>query len=140
MKKLLISGLVFYFTLIWEISFSAPIPQIGPLTIKGTIKKISWNPKKFIKKISGASGTLGKDREIPAQYRITLTNTVVDDQKAADVHGAYRSGRTLYITIYHNQDDGFLKKRMVIKVYGYQVNGDEGGDWYSFRKIQIIKR
>jgi hypothetical protein len=140
MKGLIPKLLVYILIFVSFMKFSAPLPQTGPFDIKGCIKEISWHPVKFIKKIPGASGTLGKDRKVPAHYRITLTDTTVDNRGGMNSHPAYKSGKIIRLTINHEKDDGFLRKRMIIKILDYRVRGDEAGNWYSFRKIQIIRK
>lgn len=121
-------------------TFMAPMPQIGPMTIKGTIQEISWTPDKFLKKIPGASGTLGRDRIIPAHYDITLIGTRMVGQNRKDSRPGFRSVTTIRVTINHPKDDGFLLKGMVIKIFDYRERGDEGGIWYSNRKVVVIRK
>lgn len=140
-----ITALVFSSLLI-----SAPMIPIGPMNIEGTIEDVTWQPKQFTKgvtvNINGEevpmSGTLGIDRTSRAQYQVTLIDTLVKKPSGiADdpYYQSFPSGDPVAVTIYHDQDDGYLKKGMRIKIYGYQVDGDEGGIWSSYKKVKILK-
>ena len=128
--------------------YAAPVPAIGPMTIRGTIEEITWQPDKFMKasyivrngKKHFASGTLGKDRTFPAHYSIMLVRTRVTNEEGAYPDYSHASGKPLRIVISHARNDGFLKKGMRIAVYGYSVRGDEGGDWHYYRKIAILRQ
>ncbi|WP_449258515.1 hypothetical protein [Chlorobium limicola] len=128
--------------------YSAPMPAIGPMTIRGTIEEVTWQPDKFIKasyivrdgKRHYASGSPGKDRTFPAHYGIMLVRTRVTNEDGADPEYSHASGKPLRVVINHAQNNGFLKKGMRIAVYGYRVRGDEGGDWHYYRKIAMLRR
>lgn len=62
MKRNLLIGLIFCLLLFSGIIISAPILQVGPVTITGTIQEISWVPDKFVKRIEEMSGSAGTDR------------------------------------------------------------------------------
>lgn len=145
MKRILCGGLILYFIFLSDVSFSAPIKQFPPMAIEGTIQEISWHPDKFVKG-KYSTGTLGMDRTIPAYYKITLTDTVIkyketnSDEGYIPISYGHKSGDIVTVTINHESDDGFLKEGMRIKIYDYQVAGDEGGSWTFFEKIEIIKK
>lgn len=127
---------------------AAPRPRIGPMTIQGNIETITWNPEKFRKglytirngKRHNASGSLGHDRTVPAHYSIFLSGTTVHNEAGADPEYSFKSGAKIRIVINHPENNGFLRKGMRITIYGYTVNGDEGGDWYRYRKLSILHR
>ena len=121
---------------------SAPIRQEGPMIIEGTIKKISWLPHKFIKGVPGLSGSLGRDRTSPARYIAVLTDTFFERGKATDAscYIPYKNGDEITVLINHEEDDGFLKQGMRIKIYDYTAGGDEGGTWTSFRRVDLIEQ
>ena len=129
-------------------SSAAPMPRIGPMTIKGKIESITWYPIKFRNglytirngKRHYASGSLGHDRTIPAHYSIFLSGTTVHNEKGADPEYSFQSGTVIRIVINHPENDGLLKTGMRITIYGYSVDRDEGGDWYGYEKIGILHR
>ena len=139
MKNLNLILLVFVIHILPNAAFSAPMPEIGPMTIEGNVEEVTWSPETHIKGIPGMSGTAGVDRTFPAHYKVTLTNTDIDISEDSWEKEKFKSGNTVEIVIYHKKDDGFLKKGMRIKVLDYRINGDEGGYWYSFSKIEVIK-
>jgi len=129
----------------YAVSPAAPVPAIGPMTIEGVIETLVWTPETFVKgkgvwrngKWFPCSGTLGRDRTRPARYRVTLTDTKVESLPGADRSRSFKSGSTITVFIAHPSDDGYLKKGMKIRISGYTVRGDEGGDWYSFSAVTI---
>jgi hypothetical protein len=136
---------------VWaSVVMSAPMAPVGPADIEGTIEEVSWKEKQEIKgvsvKVGGkmvpVSGSLGVDRTIKAQYNVILTDTVVekpDSEKDKLYYKSFPSGGRAAVTVYHDADDGYLKKGMRIKVSGYTVGGDEGGVWSSYTKVKILK-
>jgi len=140
MKKIFLINVICLFVLLSIFSYAAPLPQMKPISIEGTIKTISWLPEKKVMAQPGFSGTLGKDRVFPAHYIINLTDTLVEsDSNSTSPYNKYKSGEDISIIINHMQDDGYLKEGMRIKIYDYKVSGDEGGTWYSFGKIEFLK-
>jgi len=130
------------------VTLAAPVPQIGPMTIEGTIREISWSADRFVRgkrffrdgKWYSASGSLGRDRTIPARYTVTLTGTTVVSEETADTALSFRSGTVILAVLNHPRDDRFLRKGMRIIIRGYTVRGDEGGDWYSCSGLTILRR
>lgn len=126
--------------------YAAPLPPVGPLTVRGTIEEITWYPEKKLKaRITrhngmqhNASGTLGMDRTFPAHYAILLVKTRVIPGKTAIANHAFADGAPVRIVINHPTNNGFLKKGMRITVYDYTEKGDEGGTWYSYLKLSIL--
>lgn len=129
--------------------FSAPMIPIGPMNIEGTIETVTWQPEQFIKgqtvnmdgKDVPLSGTLGADRRIVAKYQVKLIDTIVEKPSGVDnpYYKSLPSGAPISATIYHDKDDGYLKKGMRIKIFGYQIGGDEGATWSSYKEIEILK-
>jgi len=109
---------------------------MAPMTIEGTVQKISWRPDKFVKGLRGMSGSAGIDRTIPAHYWVALTDTKVTSGEGGPT--PFRSGDTIRIKLNHAKDDGFLKQGARIRIIGFRMRGDEGGVHTSFKKIEIL--
>ena len=139
MKKALVTSLIFVMYFGFEGAFCAPMPEIGPMTIEGNVEEVTWSSETEIEGIYGMSGTAGVDRTFPAHYKVTLTDTITDISEESWQKEEFKTGNTLEIVIYHKKDDNYLKQGMRIKVIDYRINGDEGGYWYSFARIEIIK-
>jgi len=128
---------------------AAPTPEIGPLDVEGKVMRADWSPKKLMQGIPGMSGTLGIDRIIPAHFKVYLTDY---SGVSADVIGIMKAiyrwsisdnlnadGNPEFIVIQlSHEDKTFIKKGMKIRVKGYLLKGDEGGDWASCQEIQIV--
>ena len=117
-------------------SYAAPMPPVATMTIEGSIMKISWHPDKFIKGIPGMSGSMGVDRTISAHYEVTLIDTKVTPNGNGDV--PFRSGEPINIKLNHPKDDKFLIQNMKVRIIDFRMTGDEGGNWTSFKKIEIL--
>lgn len=129
---------------------AAPVPPVGPADIEGTITDVTWLPEQFFRGIPGMSGTAGMDRKIPPRFRVSLT-----DYKGIDEKQVYRmknyfswavsekftaQGYPEYIVLeLQHPDKSLLKKGMRIKVTGYRLGGDEGGDWTTYKEIEILR-
>lgn len=85
--------------------------------------------RRFIKKRfqnGGASGTLGKDRTVPAHYDIILIDTTVKGRDPGNPYLACQSGKYIRLTINHSRIDGFLHKGMMVQIFDSLIRGDEG--------------
>jgi hypothetical protein len=132
-------------------ALSAPMIPTGPMDIEGTIEEVTWQPGgKLIKgvkvKMNGKevpmSGSLGVDRITRSKYSVRLTGTVVTKPAGENnpYYKSFPSGTQAIVTIYHDKDDGYMKKGMRIKVINYRIDGDEGGTWESYEKIDILNK
>jgi hypothetical protein len=140
MKKIFLVSIGCLVVLFSNISFTAPLPQMKPIAIEGTIKTIAWIPENHVAAKPGFSGSLGKDRIFPAHYVVELIDTLVENSGSSQgLSNQFKSGENISVTVNHNINDGYLKKGMRIKIYDYKVSGDEGGTWYSFSRIDFIK-
>lgn len=127
------------------LSTSAPVPRIGPMHIEGTIESVTWSPASFIRgkgfwregKWHPMSGSLGRNRTIPARYTVILKESRVETLPSADPGRSFRSGSVITLFINHEANDGYLCRGMRIRVLDYTVGGDEGGDWHSFSGISV---
>jgi hypothetical protein len=118
--------------------FAAPMKPIAVPAIEGTVKSVTWSAEKSVKGIPGMSGSAGVDRTFPARYTVTLTKTTVTANPAND-SCPYKSGEDIAVTLNHEEDDGFLKVGMSVKVLDYTMQGDGGGFRTTFSKIVILK-
>lgn len=128
---------------------AAPLPPMQPVTIEGTIAKLQWSPDTPVKGRPGFSGSLGVDRTIPAQLRITLVdfrgieadlawriNGIMSDPAPPDADRAKLPAHL--IVQLDNKDPHALVPGMRIRVHDYDVRGDEGGTWTRFTKLEIL--
>ena len=112
-------------------------------TLTGTIDDVSWHPRKLVRKgIPDMSGSLGYDKYAPARYVVKLSNVefgeAKDEFSRAEVE-KLKNAETLTLTLRHEKDDGFLAVNMRITIVDYTTEGDEGGYWHSFKKIDILE-
>jgi len=95
------------------------------------------------------SGSLGVDRTIPAHFRVYLTNySGVNADVIGTLKTIYRwpvsdklnsSGMPEFIVLQlTNNDKTLIKTGMKIRVRGYVLRGDEGGDWTSYKEIERL--
>jgi hypothetical protein len=130
-------------------AFSAPVPPVGPVDVEGTVLRADWLPEKSVRGIPNRSGSAGFDRTIPARFMVYLTDYSGIDAKAIRrMKVFYRwsasdnlnsSGMPEFIVLQlPHQDKTLIKEGMRVRVRGYVLRGDEGGDWTSYREIQIL--
>jgi hypothetical protein len=128
---------------------AAPTPIAGPVDIEGTIAEVQWLPEKEVKGTPRVSGSAGTDRVIPARFMVSLTNyTGLDADTVEKMKTFYqwsipkhsdRPGMPELIVLrLAHPDKNFLKAGMRIRVKGYKIAGDEGGDYPSYEKLQIL--
>lgn len=112
--------------------------QYGPLTIEGTIEKVSWIPAEFKIGIPGMSGSLGDNRIMPAHYKVNLIGTITSNNDSG--YNPYDNAKVAEIILFNKKRKlDFLRAGMRIKIIDYILHGDEGGwDSSSFEKIEII--
>jgi len=135
--KLSIIYCLFYAVLFTTLAFSAPMPSWNPITIEGTVGEISWCPMETAKSNPGSWGSARHDRTFPAHYNVKLSDIVVP-KKSHPLDPHYKNGDTIDIELNHEEDDGYLKRGMRIKVVDYRIGGDEGGTWTFFKSLEIL--
>jgi hypothetical protein len=128
---------------------AAPTPIAGPVDIEGTIAEVQWLPEKEVKATPQMTGSAGVDRKIPARFMVSLINyTGLDADTVEKMKIFYqwsipkhtdRPGMPELIVLrLTHTDRTFLKSGMKIRVKGYRIAGDEGGDYPSYNKLQIL--
>ncbi|WP_353684945.1 hypothetical protein V4D30_03895 [Thermodesulfovibrio sp. 3907-1M] len=142
------SVFIFTFGILLNNAYSVPLPSVDKYDITGTISEIEWYPKKFIKGISGMSGSAGKDRIMPPHYILKLTDYEGISSEDALKITRYIKWDTLnnnekreppFILVKVNHKNRyFLKKGMRIKIKGYTVRGDESGTYTYYEKIEVL--
>lgn len=77
------------------------------------------------------SGSLGRDRTIPAHYQLQLDEVEVSDW------AEYEQLR-YHVRVNHPQDDGFLAVGMRIRIHGLTMLGDEGGMQAFLERVEVL--
>ena len=151
MKRTTLSFIVVQLSLLLIVSLiqAAPTPIAGPIDIEGTIAEAKWLPEKQVKGNAKMTGSAGMDRTIPAHFMVSLK-----DYKGLDADTVEKM-KTFYqwsipafptspsmpeivvLRIAH-PDKTFLKAGMRIRVIGYRIAGDEGGDYPSYKELKIL--
>lgn len=119
---------------------TAPLPQVDGVAIVGTVVESSWVPARKLKATPGFSGSLGRDRVLPAHLVVTLSNFEGPKAKRARMLNAFvgasaenppdGSAPPKRIVIWINSEKRItLAAGTRIRVRGYRVTGDEGGTW-----------
>lgn len=126
----------------------APTPVAGPVDVEGVILDVAWLPEEEIKGMM-VTGTAGHDRAIPARFRVSLGNYSGIDSDTFEImksfykwsvpdhHNSAEMPKFIVVQLYH-PDKTFLKKGMRIRVKGYRLWGDEGGDYPAYIEFQIL--
>lgn len=133
------------------IADGAPLPPMKPVTVEGVIRRLQWSPETKIAGRPGFSGSLGRDRVVPAHFRITLVEyRGVESDEAWRINGimsdpgvseADRNQPPAHVILQLNDDDPHaLMPGMRIRVKGYVVSGDEGGTWTRFQSLEVLRR
>ena len=125
-----ISGVKPMFGLLQPEVSRGPSEEIGPVNLEGVIQKVTWHSPQFIRGIPMMSGTLGRDRTIPARYKLEFQEIEVSDLE--------KFRRLGCVVVYHPQDDGFLIAGMRIRIDGLTMSGDEGGDYIFYDRVEIL--
>jgi len=133
-------------------AFAAPLPPMDPVTIEGMISQLQWTPATKVKGRPGFSGSLGVDRTVPAHFRIKLVdfsglekdlawqiNGIMSDPSSNPNADRRQSPPHLILQL-NDKDPQALKPGMRIRVHEYIVNGDEGGTWTRFKKLEVISK
>jgi len=128
---------------------SAPVPPVGPVDVEGTIVQAPWFPEESVKGNPDMTGSAHFDRIIPARFMLHLKNYSGMDAQAIGTMKAFyhwsasdnlnSSGMPEHIVLrLSHPDKTFLKDGIKVRVTGYTLRGDEGGDWTSYKEIQIL--
>jgi hypothetical protein len=130
------------------LGLAAPTPRLGPFDVEGTIMHVQWFPEKFVK-AEMMTGTAGHDRVFPAHFLISVTKySGIDEETLETMKFIFprfvspkqdNRGKPEFIVLYLNcEDKTFLKEGMRIKVKEYVLWGDEGGDYPSYKEVQVL--
>jgi len=130
---------------------SAPLPPLGKTDVTGTIEEARWVPEASLKGRKGFSGSLSRDRVIPAHFAVTLRDYAGPSARQAWMMNGFmgvmtdgtedRSKPPPTVVVWVNSGDrSYLKAGMRIRLIDYTVTGDEGGTWASCARVEIIKR
>lgn len=84
-------------------------------------------------------GSARQDRTFPAHYKVKLANIIVPPT-AHEQYPFYKNGDSTNVRLNHEEDDGYLKPGMRIKITDYQRGGDEGGEWSRFKGVEILSQ
>ncbi|EKD83434.1 MAG: hypothetical protein ACD_39C00682G0002 [uncultured bacterium] len=138
LAMMLLTSLIFAVSVI-----ASPMPPQPELDIEGLVAVVEWVPEATEKGVWGMSGSLGSDRTFPAHYKVELVDCNValaegeidPDQDALPVAKLGKQEK-YSVTLNHPANDGLIKRGMRVKVLGYNVSGDEGGIWTTYKKIE----
>jgi len=132
-----------------DILISAPLPPLGKTDVTGTIGEARWMPEASLKGRSGFSGSLGRDRLIPARFTVTLRDYSGPPARQAWMMNGFTGVKitgtedrdnpppTLVVLV-NSADRSYLQAGMKIRLVDYTVTGDEGGTWASCARAEII--
>jgi len=120
----------------------------GPVDIQGTIREVTWVPDEEVK-AQRITGSAGFDRTIPAHFLVSVGDYTGLDADTLDcMKSLYKwsipdqkeqSEMPLVLVLWlPHPDKTFLKKGMRIRVQGYTIRGDEGGDIGSYKNLDIL--
>lgn len=129
----------------------APLPPMQPVTVEGVIERLQWSPETKVAGHPGFSGSLSRDRVVPAHFRVAIVeyrgieaeeawrlNGIMSDPS---VSSANRDRPPRHIILQLNHDDPHaLVPGTRIRVQGYVVAGDEGGTWTRFQALDVLSR
>lgn len=129
---------------------AAPLPPLGKITITGTIAKASWVPAGSLKGRKGLSGSLGRDRVIPAHFVVTLYDYSGPTVRQSWMMNGFMSFSTAgtedrsklppaLVVWVNSEESKFLHVGMQIRLVNYNVTGDEGGTWTSCDRIEVLQ-
>jgi hypothetical protein len=137
--------------LLWSKALlGVPLPPIGPVDVEGRIEKAVWVPEERLKGRPGLSGSLGRDRTIPAHFLITLADYQGVEPPTAraltrcltnrPVGGSDPKEKPPFLLLkIHHEDRRLLKAGMRVRIKGYTIRGDEGGTWTSYQVLEILR-
>jgi hypothetical protein len=108
----------------------------------------SWEPERFVPGKPGFSGTLGRDRTLPARFRAVLQNYRGIDAATAGRINGYLSMKPAergegvpprVVLLLPHADAHFLDGAISLCVEGFHVSGDEGGTWTRYRTLSVTR-
>ena len=113
-------------------ALAAPLPPLPAADLCGRIVTQSWVAERHLEAVTGASGSLGRERTVPAHLRVVLgqvTGLSRDlAQRLSRLAGAYSgevpAGGMLLLLAMERPDR--LSGAATLCVTGYKVRGDEG--------------
>jgi len=132
-----------------DILSSAPLPSLGKVDVTGTIEEARWTPEASLKGRPGISGSLGRNRLIPARFTVTLRDYSGPPARQAWMMNGFMGVETTgtedrdnpppaLVVFVNSADRSYLKAGMKIRLADYTVTGDEGGTWASCARVEII--
>jgi hypothetical protein len=128
---------------------AAPLPPFAPVKVAGRIKELSWVAEKQSPAMPGMSGSAGQNRTFPAHFTLKLVDfngvsavTAQQMTRYIDWHALKELPENamppfILLRIDH-ADKNLLKKGMTVRVDGYTVQGDEGGTWTSYSRLEVL--
>jgi len=133
--------------LVMNILVAVPLPPLGKVDVVGTVVDAEWVPKASLKGKKGMSGSLGRDRVVPAHFVVILHSYSGPTARQAWMMNGFVGVKTdanadrnrppQTLTVWVNSDDrDFLKAGMKIRLVNYTVAGDEGGTWTSCDRVE----
>lgn len=133
--------------LVMNLLCAAPLPPLGKVDVTGTIADAKWVPEASLKGRKGKSGSLGRDRVIPAHFVVTLRNYSGPNVRQAWMMNGFMGAKsegagdrdkfppTLLVWV-NSGDRDYLKAGMKLRLVNYTVTGDEGGTWTSCERVE----
>jgi hypothetical protein len=129
---------------------AAPLPPLGKITITGTITQATWVPRATLKGRKGMSGSLGRERVIPAHFVVKLGDYSGPSVRQAWMLNGFmnvstsgtedRSKPPAALVVWVNSEDSkALKDGMRIRLVNYTVTGDEGGTWTAIDRMDVLQ-
>ena len=129
---------------------AAPLPPFKPVDLCGTIVSREWQPPHVVPaRPGGASGTLGRDRAFPGQFRVVLDRySGIDPETARRINGAlglrpadgdYTATPPRILLLLPNDDPRHLDGATALCVSGFTFWGDEGGTWTRYGSLSVTR-
>ena len=120
---------------------AAPLPPLPPADLCGRILDQAWVPEEHLEAWPGASGSLGRDRSVPAHLRVILGEVTGIPRDLAErlsflagaSAGEVPDGGILLLLAVDGPDE--FTGAASLCVTGYRVRGDEGITLTSFESI-----
>ena len=128
---------------------AAPLPPLGEVDLTGTIAALKWVPEQKLKGKPGMSGSLGRDRTLPAHFEITLRPYSGPTAQQAWMMNGFmgvrstgaedRSQMPASLIIWISSEDPHqFKPGQRLRIRAYTVRGDEGGTWTSHAGVEVM--
>ena len=124
-------------------ALAAPLPPIPAVDVCGTIVDRAWVPEEHLEAQPGASGSLGRDRTVPAHLRVILAEVAGLSGDLAGRLSNYAGARAgevpdggMLLLLEVGEPDDFARATSLC-VAGYTVSGDEGITLTSFTSFTL---